>query len=76
MDFALTQEHELIRESAKKFAENEIMPTVRELDRAQSSNPETLRKMGESGLLGVAIPAKFGGTDTDYISLGLVCEEL
>lgn len=76
MDFALTQEHQLIRESARKFADNEIKPTVRELDRAHTSDPETLKKLGETGLLGVSIPAKYGGTDTDYISLGLVCEEL
>ena len=76
MDFALTQEHELIRESAQKFAETEIAPTIRELDRAQTSDPETLKKMGEAGLLGISIPAKYGGSDTDYVSLGLVCEEL
>lgn len=76
MDFALTQEHELIRESASKFAEQHILPTVRELDRAHTSNPETLKKMGEAGLLGIPIPVKYGGADTDYISLGIVCEEL
>ena len=76
MDFALTQEHELIRESARQFAEKEIKPTVRDLDRAQESDPSTLKKMGEAGLMGVSIPAKYGGSDTDYISLGIVCEEL
>lgn len=76
MDFALTQEHELIREMAQKFAAQEIAPTVRELDREHTSDPATLKKMGEAGLLGVSIPAKYGGSDTDYISLGLVCEEL
>lgn len=76
MDFALTQEHELIRESAEKFAAQEITPGIRELDRNHDSNPESLKKLGQAGLLGVAIPAKYGGSDTDYISLGLVCEEL
>ena len=76
MDFALTQEHELIRESATKFAEQHILPTVRELDRAHKSDPDTLKKLGEAGLLVISIPAKYGGTDTDYISLGIVCEEL
>ncbi|MDI9640887.1 acyl-CoA dehydrogenase family protein [Kamptonema cortianum] len=75
MDFALTQEHELIRESAAKFAQNEILPSIHALDRAHESDPSSLKKMGESGLLGVGIPAKYGGTDTDYISLGIVCEE-
>lgn len=76
MNFDLSNEHELIRESARKFAEKEIAPTIRELDATHTSDPETLKKLGESGLLGVSIPAKYGGSDTDYISLGLVCEEL
>lgn len=76
MDFSLTPEHDLIRESALKFAEKEIAPTIHKLDRAHESDPESLKKLGESGLLGVSIPAKYGGTDTDYISLGIVCEAL
>lgn len=76
MDFALTPEHELIRESARQFGEREILPGIRERDRAAKPDPDILRKMGEAGLLGMSIPAKYGGQDTDYISLGLVCEEL
>lgn len=76
MDFALSQEHELIRESAQKFAAKEILPTIRELDRNHESDPDSLKKLGDAGLLGISIPTKYGGTDTDYISLGLVCEEL
>lgn len=76
MDFALTQEHELIRESAYKFGQNEVLPGLRERDREAKSDRKALEKMGEAGLLGVSIPAKYGGSDTDYISLGIVCEEL
>lgn len=76
MDFSLTPEHELIRESALKFGQNEILPGLRERDREAKSDRKTLEKMGEAGLLGVSIPAKYGGSDTDYISLGIVCEEL
>ncbi|HWP31287.1 MAG TPA: acyl-CoA dehydrogenase family protein [Fimbriimonadales bacterium] len=75
MDFRLSQEHELIRESAKKFAENEILPNIRERDRNHEVKPDLLKKMGEAGFLGVALPAKYGGSDSDYISLGIVCEE-
>lgn len=75
MDFRLTQEHELIRESARKFAENEILPSIRERDRNHEVKPDLLKKMAEAGFLGVALPAKYGGSDTDYISLGIVCEE-
>ena len=76
MDFSLTPEHELIRESAHKFGRNEILPGIREQDREARSDRKTLEKMGEAGMLGISIPAKYGGSDTDYISLGIVCEEL
>jgi len=76
MDFALTQEHDLIRESSYKFGQTEILPGLRERDREAKSDRATLDKMGAAGMLGVGIPAKYGGSDTDYISLGIVCEEL
>src|SRR5471030_1375720 len=76
MDFALTAEHELIREMAFKFGRQEIVPGIRERDRDAKSDRKTLEKMGEAGILGVSIPQKYGGSGTDYISLGLVCEEL
>ncbi|MBX3111726.1 MAG: acyl-CoA dehydrogenase family protein [Fimbriimonadaceae bacterium] len=76
MDFALSAEHELIREAAHKFGQNVVVPTVKELDRAHTSDPETLKKLGEAGLLGVCLPQKYGGMGADYISLGIVCEEL
>lgn len=76
MDFSLTPEHELIRESAFKFGQQSLLPGLRERDRNHESDPDVLKKMGEAGMLGVSIPAKYGGSDTDYISLGIVCEEL
>jgi alkylation response protein AidB-like acyl-CoA dehydrogenase len=76
MDFSLSVEHEQIRESAYKFGQNAILPGLAERDRNHESDPDVLRKMGEAGWLGVSIPAKYGGMDTDYISLGIVCEEL
>lgn len=75
MDFQLSPEHELIRESARKFAHNEILPGLKERDRNHESSPDILKKMAKAGFLGVSIPAKYGGMDTDYISLGIVCEE-
>ena len=76
MDFALTQEHELIREMAYKFGQNEVLPGLAERDREHRSDSEMLEKMAASGLMGISIPARYGGMDTDYISLGIVCEEL
>ena len=76
MDFSLTAEHELIRESAYEFGQREVLPGLAERDRGHVSDRSLLEKMGAAGILGVAIPAAYGGSGTDYISLGLVCEEL
>ncbi|HSI73048.1 MAG TPA: acyl-CoA dehydrogenase family protein [Fimbriimonas sp.] len=76
MDFALSREHELIQEMAYKFGQQEILPGLRERDREARSDREMLDKMAAAGILGTSIPAKYGGSDTDYISLGIVCEEL
>jgi glutaryl-CoA dehydrogenase (non-decarboxylating) len=76
MDFSPTSEHELIRESAHQFGQKEIVPGLQERDREAKSDPDVLKKMGAAGMLGISIPAKYGGSDTDYISLGIVSEEL
>ena len=76
MDFSPSQEHDLIRESARKFAQQQIVPGIRERDAAHESDPEFLKKLAASGFTGVSIPAAYSGSDTDYISLGIVCEEL
>jgi alkylation response protein AidB-like acyl-CoA dehydrogenase len=76
MDFRLSAEHELIREMAYKFGQQTVVPDVRTRDREARSDRGMLEAMGAAGMLGVSIPAKYGGSDTDYVSLGLVCEEL
>ena len=76
MDFSLNAEHELIREMAYKFGQQVIVPDVTTRDREAKSDRAVLQKMAEAGLLAVSIPEAYGGSGTDYISLGLVCEEL
>ena len=76
MDFALSHEHELVREMAYKFAQQQIVPDIAERDREHRSDRAMLDKMAEAGILGVSLPAKYCGSDTDYISLGIVCEEM
>lgn len=76
MDFSLTAEHELIREMAFKFGQQEVLPGLTERDRHATSDREMLDKMASAGIMAVSIPAKYGGSGTDYISLGIVCEEL
>ncbi|MGV3618957.1 MAG: acyl-CoA dehydrogenase family protein [Fimbriimonas sp.] len=76
MDFSLTAEHELIRESAYKFGQQVILPDLAERDREARSDRAVLERMAEAGILGIAIPEKYSGSGTDYISLGIACEEL
>lgn len=76
MDFSLTAEHELIRESAYKFGQTEILPGLRERDREAKSDRTMLEKIGSAGFLGVCVPEAYGGMGADYISCGIVCEEL
>ncbi len=76
MDFSLTAEHELIRESSYKFGQSEILPGLRERDREAKADRAMLDKMAEGGIMGLGLPEKYGGSGTDYISLGIACEEL
>lgn len=76
MDFTLSAEHELIREMALKFGRQEILPGLAERDREAKSDREMLDKMAAAGILGIGIPEKYAGSGTDYISLGIACEEL
>jgi glutaryl-CoA dehydrogenase (non-decarboxylating) len=76
MDFQLSPEHELIREMAYKFGQQVVVPDVIKRDREAKADRKMLERMGEAGILGVSIPERYKGSGTDYISLGLVCEEL
>ncbi len=76
MDFSPAPEHALIREMTSKFALKEILPGLSERDQEAKSDIKTIEKMAEAGLLGTSLPAKYNGQNTDYISLGIICEEL
>ncbi len=76
MDFTLTPEHHQAQELVRDFCKKEVAPIIKEADRKQELNPIILPRMGELGILGICIPQKYGGQGFDYITLGLVCEEL
>jgi glutaryl-CoA dehydrogenase (non-decarboxylating) len=76
MDFQLTEEHKQAQKMVRDFAAKEVIPTIGEWDRKQQMNPDTLPRMAELGILGICIPVRYGGQGFDYITLGLVCEEL
>ena len=76
MDFTLTADHDAIRKTAREFCQRELIPHLRDWDRAQQLPLEVIGKMGAAGLLGVCIPRSYGGLGFDYLSLGIVSEEL
>ncbi len=76
MDFELNQEHEMVVRMVRDFAQKEVAPSIREFDRKQEMAPHVLPRMAELGILGICLPEKYGGQGFDYLSLGLVCEEL
>ena len=76
MDFKLTDEHRMVQNLVREFAQNEVAPVIKDYDRAQEMAPFILPRMAELGILGICIPVKYGGQGMDYISLGLACEEL
>ncbi|MFC7525006.1 acyl-CoA dehydrogenase [Parapedobacter sp. GCM10030251] len=76
MIFALTEEHQMIREAARDFAQNELKPGVIERDEQQQFPAEQIKKLGELGFLGMMVDPKYDGAGMDAISYVLVMEEL
>ncbi|MGD1992768.1 MAG: acyl-CoA dehydrogenase family protein [Anaerolineae bacterium] len=76
MDLSLTDAHRMVARMARDFVEKEIAPAIKEYDRAHRVHREAVRRMAELGFLGICLPVRYGGQGMDYVSLGLVCEEL
>lgn len=74
--YILKEEHHLIRESVKDFAEREIKPLARELDEKQQFSVELTKKMGGIGLFGMVVSQEYGGQGLDYLSYIIAVEEL
>ena len=76
LNFDLNEDHRLLEQSVREWAGREVAPRIRELDRAHRFDPSILPQMASLGLLGISVPVEYGGTGTDYISLGIASEEL
>jgi hypothetical protein len=76
LDFALTDEQRLIAESAREFADREILPRVRENDRTANFDRELASKLGEVGYLGAPVAEEYGGRGLDYVGYGLIVEQV
>jgi butyryl-CoA dehydrogenase len=76
MDFDLTEEQRLVRDTARDFAAREIAPKAAEIDKSGRWPAEIVKKMGELGFLGMAIPEEYGGAGMDNLAYSLVMEEI
>ncbi len=76
MDFELNETHKMVQETVYDFARKEILPIIKEHDRNHTYPRELVPKMASLGLMGVCLPARYGGAGMDYISLGIVSEGL
>ncbi|MBT7425682.1 MAG: acyl-CoA dehydrogenase [Flavobacterium sp.] len=76
MNFNLTEEHLMIRDAARDFAQTELLPGVIDRDNKQEFPNELVKKMGELGFLGIMVDPKYGGSGMDTFSYVLIMEEL
>jgi butyryl-CoA dehydrogenase len=76
MDFALSDEQQLIRETARSFTDNEIVERARENDRNEHFDLELVEKIAQQGYLGAIVPREYGGAGLDYLTYALVVEEV
>ena len=76
MDLKLTEEHRMIRDMARDFAQKEIAPIAAQLDEEARFPVETVKKMGELGFMGIEIPEEYGGTGMDTVSYVLAMIEI
>jgi butyryl-CoA dehydrogenase len=76
MDFELTDEQRLIRETARSFTDNEIVARARENDRNEHFDLELVQKIAHQGYLGAIVPREYGGAGLDYLTYGVIVEEI
>jgi alkylation response protein AidB-like acyl-CoA dehydrogenase len=76
MDFKLTEEHEMIRQAARDFAKNELLPGVIERDNKQEFPKKQIKQLGELGFMGMMASPEYGGGGMDTVSYVLAMEEL
>jgi alkylation response protein AidB-like acyl-CoA dehydrogenase len=76
MDFALTDEQQLIRDTARTFTDREIVPRARENDRNEHFDTELVAKIADQGYLGAIVPQEYGGAGLDYGTYAVIVEEV
>src|SRR5258707_9619341 len=76
LDFDLTEEQRLLEHSVREWSAREVQPKIHDLDREHRFDRGIFPQMADLGLLGASVPVEYGGAGMDYVSLGLISEEL
>jgi butyryl-CoA dehydrogenase len=76
MNLDLTDEQRLIQETAREFSDREIIPNARDNDRAERFDLDLVKRIADMGYLGAPVAEEYGGRSLDYISYGLIVEEI
>ena len=72
----LTEEERMVRDTARRFAQERLLPRIKEAFRHEQSDPAVFREMGALGLLGPTVPSEYGGADLNYVCYGLIAREV
>src|SRR6188472_3665373 len=76
LDEQLTEEERMVRDTAHAYAQDKLLPRVRDAFRNETTDPSIFREMGELGLLGLTLPAEHGGAGLNHVCYGLVAREI
>ena len=76
MDFSLSDDQRLIRDTVRRFMEAEVRPVIRQYDREEKFAAAELRRLGELGCCGMLVPEAWGGAGVDTLSYVLMLEEV
>ena len=76
LETQLTEDERMVRDTARAYAQEKLLPRVREAFRNEKTDPSIFREMGELGLLGPTIPDTYGGASLNYVSYGLIAREV
>ena len=76
LDAQLTEEERMVRDAAQAYAQDKLMPRIKDAFRHETTDPAIFREMGQLGLLGATLPAEYGGSGLNYVCYGLIAREI
>ena len=76
LDEQLSEEERMVRDTAHAYAQEQLLPRVREAFRHETTDPAIFREMGALGLLGITLPVEYGGAGSSYVCYGLTAREI